>query len=138
MSYTRLPYDVCAYSSSLNQSVAPLSYLLDPIKYQHCQKCRMEHGVLGGTIVSHVAEDHLINLENDLRGQTRPVTRCPQYKYLPGGPSVVPPSVEYIKPVVHPHIDGQLHHLRGCQMFGTLETPMEPVYSKFSCAAAVP
>jgi hypothetical protein len=82
MSMNRSTYDSCAYNQSLNQSVAPLSYIMDPIRYNHTNKCRMELGIVGGTAVSHVA-GNLVDLENDLRGQNRPLTQCPSYEYTP-------------------------------------------------------
>lgn len=137
MSYTRNTYDTCAYSSALHQSIAPLEYTLDPIKFQHCKKCRMEHGIVGGTAVSHaVDEELLVDLENDLRGQTRPLTRCQRYRYTPNPDGTIPRSLEYIKPVEHPVLQGpKPRHLPPCQMFDTLEVPAEPQLSKFSCAS---
>ena len=49
MSSNRLIYDTCAYKHTLSQSVGPLAYVLDPSKYEHCHKCRIELGVVGGT-----------------------------------------------------------------------------------------
>ena len=54
MSSNRLIYDTCAYKKTLDQSVGPLSYVLNPIKYENCNKCRMELGLVGGTAVSHI------------------------------------------------------------------------------------
>lgn len=109
----RLRYDQCEYNFSLHQSVAPIGYILDPIKYRHSANCRPGLGVVGGTAVSHV-DANLVAVENDLRGQTRPATLCPSYKYQPrdDGKSV---SKEYIKPVTHPDIPIQpTKHLRDC------------------------
>ena len=47
MSSNRISYDSCSYKQSLNQSVAPVNFTLDPIKYEHCNKCRIELGVVG-------------------------------------------------------------------------------------------
>lgn len=115
MSANRLSYDECSYKQSLFQSVAPVNYTLDPIMFEHNNKCRMELGLVGGTNVSHI-KGNLIDLENNLRGQTRPATRCSQYKYTPNESSVLE-SKEYIKPVQHPKIDLSKQHLNSCQMF---------------------
>ena len=82
MSYNRLSYDQCAYQTTINESVGPLEYLLNPMKYENCQKCRHEFGLLGGTNVSHI-KGNIVDLENDLRGQTRPTSKCPSKKYAP-------------------------------------------------------
>ena len=55
---------------------------MDRMKYENCNKCRNEFGLLGGANVSHI-KGNLVDLENDLRGQTRPNTRCPDKKYKP-------------------------------------------------------
>ena len=54
MSSNRLIYDTCAYKHELTQSVGPLEYVFNPMKYENCNKCRMELGLVGGSSVSHV------------------------------------------------------------------------------------
>ena len=82
MSYNRLRYDQCAYKTEINQSVGPLEYFLNPMKYENCQKCRHEFGLVGGSDVSQI-KGNLVDLENDLRGQTRQNTKCPGLKFHP-------------------------------------------------------
>lgn len=132
MSHNRTSYDVCAYEANLAQSVAPLQYALDPIKYEHCNKCRHEFGLIGGPSVSHVT-GNLVDLENDLRGQTRPYTHCPTYKYLPQTDNNLQ-GHEYIKPVEHPGVDTTLKHLPPCQMFAYPQIPLPEPIAQFKCA----
>ena len=80
MSFNKLKYDNCAYKHQLNESVGTLAYILDPSRYENCNKCRMELGLVGGTAVSHV-KGNLVDLETDLRGQTRRTTKCPTRLY---------------------------------------------------------
>ena len=80
MSLNRLIYDDCAYEQRLKESTNPLRYMLNPQKYENCNKCRMELGLVGGTAVSHV-KGNLVDLETDLRGQTRRTTKCPTRLY---------------------------------------------------------
>lgn len=127
----RLTYDSCAYVQELNQSVSPISYVLDPVRYQHCNKCRPELGIVGGTAVSHV-QGNLIDLENDLRGQNRPITHCPEFKYLPRGDGVVQ-GREYIKPVCHPKVSTAMQHLKPCQFVEHLPVPQAPAMQPFRC-----
>jgi hypothetical protein len=75
----------------------------------------MELGILGGTNVSHI-KGNLVDLENNLRGQTRPTTRCSEYKFKPQQNNMLE-STEYIKPVQHPSINTDMNHLNSCQMF---------------------
>ena len=79
MSSNRLMYDTCEYKTRIGESVGPLEYMLNPIRYENCNKCRMELGTVGGTNVSHI-KGNLVDLETDLRGQTRRHTKCPQLK----------------------------------------------------------
>jgi hypothetical protein len=82
MSSNRLSYDSCAYKKSVQQSIAPLDYMMYEGKYNNSAKCRIEFGVLGGNQVS-LYSGNLVDLESDLRGQTRKASLCPSKKYNP-------------------------------------------------------
>jgi hypothetical protein len=57
----------------------------------------------------------MIAVESDLRGQTRGLTRCPTYDYIPKRGVIS--SVEPIKPVKHPVINTAAFRAPGaCQM----------------------
>jgi hypothetical protein len=83
MAFTRPTYDPCAYDKDLDESTSVLSYLLDPSKFYNCNECRIEFGVVGGNAVSRT-QHNIVELENDLRGQTRQYSQCPHKKYIPG------------------------------------------------------
>lgn len=127
----RTTYDSCSYQQELKQSTGPISYILDPIKYENCNKCRMQLGIVGGTAVSHI-KGNLVDLENDLRGQTRPATKCANYKYAPRNDNIVQ-GKEYIKPVCHPEIDTNMIHLKPCQMVPYQEVPLPQYPPRFQC-----
>jgi hypothetical protein len=76
MSSNRLIYDTCAYKKTLDQSTGPFSYSMYPGKFENCAKCRIELGQTGGNGVS-LYSGNLVDLESDLRGQTRPASLCP-------------------------------------------------------------
>ena len=80
MSFNRLRYDDCAYNKELTESVGTLSYILDPSRYENCNKCRMDLGIIGGTAVSNI-QGNLVDLETDLMGITRKASLCPVQKY---------------------------------------------------------
>ena len=80
MSSNRLIYDTCEYKTRLNESVGTLQYILDSGRYENCNKCRMELGVVGGTAVSHI-QGNLVDLETDLMGITRKASLCPTKKF---------------------------------------------------------
>ncbi len=130
----RLRYDTCAYSRDLAESVAPIDYVINPIKYEHCNKCRMELGVVGGTAVSHVS-GNLVDLENDLFNITRPGTRCPKYKYHPTAPGKDIVTLTDKIPGRNPNrpISNKMLHLRPCQMVSYPEVPYPPKTKPFQC-----
>jgi hypothetical protein len=134
----RLTYDACAYQKALSESVAPIDYMLDIVKFEHCGKCRNELGLLGGTAVSHVTGD-LVALENDLFNITRPSTRCPAYHYrpiAPGDPVTTQIDMSIPGRVPNPEISTQQLHLRPCQMVSYPSVPQPPQTPPFSCASA--
>jgi hypothetical protein len=82
MSFNRLSYDNCAYKKTVEESTGTLSYVINPIKYENCSKCRVEFGVVGGTNVSH-DKSKLVDIENELMNITRKNSKCPSKKYAP-------------------------------------------------------
>ena len=114
MSSNRLLYDTCEYKQRLHQNDSSLDFVLDPIKFEHTKKCRNEFGLVGGTNVSHV-KGNLVDLENDLRGQTRPMSSCSEYMYKPQDDNFIQSSNQF-KCQINPKIDTTLEHLPSCQM----------------------
>ena len=82
MSSNRLSYDACAYQKTLQESTGPLDYMMYTGKFENCAKCRIEFGVVGGNGVS-LFSGNLVDLESDLRGQTRMASSCPSTFYNP-------------------------------------------------------
>lgn len=141
MSSNRLIYDTCAYKKELDQSTGPLSYTLNPIKFENCNKCRMELGVVGGTAVSHI-KGNIVDLENDLRGQTRPASNCPSKHYQPNCPSQIGDACQPDKIALQGsqcapgrNIDANLVHLRPCQMIRYKPVPLPPPMAIQTCPA---
>ena len=132
MSYNRLRYDQCAYKKELDQSVGPLAYMLYPGRYENCSKCRHEFGLLGGTAVSHI-KGNLVDLETDLRGQTRRTTKCPSKLYQnpcpkgninncqPGNINIMADPSQTAR-----QIETEMLHLPSCQMIRYRPTPIPP------------
>lgn len=83
MAFTRIYDDECATKGRIDRSTGILSHLMDPNKYYNCNPCRIELGTVGGNNVS-LYGGSLVDLESDLRGQTRAASRCPANQYLPG------------------------------------------------------
>lgn len=114
MSSNRLSYDACAYQKSLQQSTSPLEYMLYNGKYENCAKCRIEFGTVGGNGVS-LFSGNLVDLESELRGQTRNASLCPSNMYTPSN-----------KPV-------NLAHQPSCQMQYYPKVPTQKPIQASSC-----
>ena len=129
MSSNRLIYDQCEYKTQLQQNIGTLEYTLNPMKYENCNKCRMQLGIVGGTDVSKI-RGNLVDLETDLRGQTRPLTQpgqCPSQLWKPQQGRFL--TIQGRDPCSKKRvIDTQLVHLRPCQMF-TLNSVPAPVWN---------
>jgi hypothetical protein len=82
MSFSRLGYDKCAYDKQLKESVSPLEYMLNPQKFETCNKCRMNLGIVGGSQVSH-GKGNIVDIESDLKNITRKNSNCPAQRYAP-------------------------------------------------------
>lgn len=143
MSSNRLIYDTCAYKKELDQSTGPLSYTLNPIKFENCSKCRMELGVVGGTAVSHI-KGNLVDLESDLRGQNHPTTHCPSKKYQPQCKTEIGDNCQPEKIKIQGNhcnssreIDTNLVHLRPCQMIRYKPVPLPPPMAIDTCPPPV-
>lgn len=141
MSFNRLRYDNCAYEHQLSESVGTLAYILDPMRYENCNKCRIEYGVVGGTNVSHV-KGNLVDLESDLLGTTRLNSRCPTFKYQSpcptGDMTTCQPSNIYIRgsPTTQARsIDTSLQHLQPCNMFRYRPMPLPPQITQVMCGS---
>ena len=74
-SFNKLGYDNCAYEKRLEESTSPLMYQMARHKFEHCDRCTFD-GV-------QRAPFDLVREESELRGLTRPSTRCPSKLYNP-------------------------------------------------------
>jgi len=85
MSWNRLSADFCAYRNQLAQEVGEFAYVIDDCRYVHKNPTRINFGVVGGNDVSIVK--NMVDLESDLKGQTRLASRCPTLYYQNPCPS---------------------------------------------------
>jgi len=139
MSSNRLIYDEETYQTNLNQSVGTYAYVLDPIRFENYNKCRMELGIIGGTSVSHI-QGNLVDLESELRGQTRNASLCPASKYMP---SKLTEDNSYHQPAnirikgtparQERQINTTQSHLPSCQMIKYNPIPKEPETDWVNC-----
>ena len=140
MSFNRLSYDNCAYQHHLTESVGTLAYVLDPSRFENCNKCRVELGIVGGTAVSHV-KGNLVDLESDLRGTTRLQSKCPTLKYQNPCPSSEMNRCHQQQIIIKANpansgrvIDTTLQQLPPCQMVRYKPIPVPPPMNMPGCS----
>lgn len=100
MSFNRLTYDNCAYSTTIKESVSSLDYNLFKGKYENCIQCK------AGDFENIIPFDARAEVESELFGLPRPNSRCPTGKYDPtkkvAKPAFSPPlmcqNIYYITP----------------------------------------
>mgnify|MGYP005668024963 CR=1 FL=1 len=131
MSSNRLIYDSCAYQKELQQSTDPLDYALYTGKYENSAKCRIELGSVGGNGVS-LFNGNLVDLESDLRGQTRQASICPCSKYTPKCHNSKCNNKGKGIPCSSRECQVPLKHQPSCQMINYPKVPMpnKPMDSK--------
>lgn len=118
MSYNRTKYDTCSYKQNLQGNVSTLSYILSPMYYEHKDKCRHQLGLFAGTNVSHI-KGNLVDLDSELRGQTRFISKCGGNMYVPTGDGI-------IKNDKTPPINTSMLHLPSCQSIMYRSVPLPP------------
>jgi len=74
-SSNRTLYDQCDYQRYVHESTSPLAFNTDFTKYEHRDRC-----VIGKL---HTRFD-VVDIESELRNQTRPLSNCDRFKYSPG------------------------------------------------------
>ncbi len=84
MSFTNSKYDGCAYQKDLSQSTGVLEHIIEKNRFVNVNQCRVEHqGILQGnpvTAESFNAKNSQVDVENDLFGLNRQLTKCPDNK----------------------------------------------------------
>lgn len=140
-SFNNRRYDPCAYSQFVSQSVSPLSYIINPVKYENVNKCRVELGLVGGTAVSHI-KGNLVDLENNLFGIDRPSTHCDAFQHQPSAPGAILQGACKQNPTCgapcyktesYPKFDTTLNHLSSCQFNSYPAIPMPDSAPAYSC-----
>ena len=124
MSFTRPSWDTCAYDTKLGMSSGTLGYVLSPLPVANPHQCRHDLGLVGGAGVSHI-KGNLVDLESDLRGQTR-LLGCVQQQYFPQ-------TDRFIRNMKTDPIDTSKQHLGSCQMFPFPSVPQPPPVNYSRC-----
>lgn len=125
MSFNRTKYDTCSYKQNLQENVSTLSYILSPINWEHNDKCRHQLGLVGGTSVSHI-KGNMVDLDSELRGQTRYISKCGANLYVPTDDGII--KNDKTSP-----IDTTMLHLPTCQSIMYRSIPLPPKMNLNNC-----
>jgi len=119
MSWNRLAYDDCRYARELNGNLDILKYVIHKERYENPNKCRHELGLLAGANVSLPRNNAIIDVESELFGITRVLSRCAvsQAKPLEDSPVILNDKTKPINTL-------DMKHLKPCQMIEYQEVPL--------------
>jgi hypothetical protein len=87
MSFSRLPYDDCAYTHKLSESVSGNQYMINPLFANHCDACYVPSSTVRlQKRGPRTREDdgEIVDVNSELLGLTRKSSQCPSQKYIPG------------------------------------------------------
>jgi hypothetical protein len=73
--FSRLSYDNCAFDKRVEESVSPLAYRTSRFQYENIARCTYD-----GTQYAPF-DTAIVDSETELKGITRPNSRCPNRKY---------------------------------------------------------
>lgn len=72
----RLLYDACYVQKRTFESTQPLNYYIYMDAHENCGKCKSNR-------LYYRQDPELVDIETELRNQTRPHSRCDNFKYTP-------------------------------------------------------
>lgn len=131
MAWCKNSFDACAYKQQLAESVGELGYQLDPVRYYHPMASRIAFGIVSGNDVSVVPNQ--VDLESDLFGIDRKLSRCDALKYInpcpTGDMNTCRPRQIVMRgnPSNHGRVlDVTPRHLPEAQMFRYTSIPLDP------------
>jgi hypothetical protein len=127
MSFNRSKYDDCSYKNNLNRNIGVLGYILDINNHEHVKPCRHQLGWLSGNNVSHI-KGNIIDLESDLRNQTRYISKATNSSYIPSTDGFI------YNDKTNP-INTKPLHLNGCQTiaYKSITLPYDNFISNNRC-----
>ena len=133
MAFTKNSYDTCAYKQRLAESVGEYHFIMDPVRYYHPRPVRIAAGIVAGNDVSIVGANQLCDVESDLFGIDRKLSRCDALKYInpcpTGDMNTCRPRQIVMRgnPSNHGRVlDVSPMHLPEAQMFRYTSIPLDP------------
>jgi len=81
-SFTRSAYDQCALKKKIQESTQPFMYMTDTTVTESKDACFVDPSPFQQNQFRSIPNGQ-IDIESDLRGQTRNLSKCPEHKYNP-------------------------------------------------------
>jgi hypothetical protein len=135
MSWNRLSADTCAYRNKLAQEVGEFAYVIDDCRYVNRNPRRVEFGLVAGNDVS-IAKN-MVDIESDLKGQTRLASKCPTLYYQNPCPTGDMNTCKPKQIVIRGNpanmgrvLDTTLYHLPPSQFARYTSIPLDPYMGK--------
>ncbi len=129
MEWNRTRYDPCEYSVDIRQSTSPLAYQLNPLKFENCNRCFNQLGLVGGQNVS-LNTKNLVDLESDLSGRSHALSRQACGLYTPKPRNGI--KCDHSLPdtgIPYSNCQPDKIHLKPCQMNQIKPRPVDVGYS---------
>lgn len=127
MSFNRNKYDTQDHRIEQSNNVTILNHILNTDAFEHKKVSRHQFGFVGGSGVSHIS-GNLIDLESDLQGITRHISKCDKGVFVPSNDGFI--HNHKTKP-----IDTTMKHLPSSQalMFRSIPLPKQLINDKKRC-----
>jgi hypothetical protein len=133
MSFTRINDDIGAVTSRLQRSTSVFQHATDANRFEHKYRCRHELGIIDGPQAS-IISGNLVDLESDLRNQTRPASKCLPLPRPPTEPITIPST----HGMPGRTIDMRPKHLGACQMIRYPPQPLPQMVPPYLCPPTMP
>jgi hypothetical protein len=75
-SSNRQMYDTCYDQKRTFESTEPLNYYINILPHENCNRCKSDR-------IYYRQDPQLVDIETELRNQTRPLSKCDNFKYTP-------------------------------------------------------
>lgn len=103
MSFTKNKYDACFMKQYQESNKSIFDYVVDQSRFINKNECNNYTAPFLTYIPSGVPKMN-IDIENDLKGMTKPTTKCTDCKYQPEDPNLIQAEgFEYKMKDIYPH-----------------------------------
>ena len=113
MSFTKNKYDACFMSQQAQSNKSIFDYVVDQSMYKNKDECNNYTAPFLTYIPSGVDSKN-VDIENDLKGITRIVTKCNNCKYIPDVDTLELPQIQTNKKLYNQHPNNKHYEILQC------------------------